>query len=56
MTGILELELIHAAIVGAGTWGIWATRGLFKIGELATKVELLEAKAELIEEIRKLSD
>ncbi len=54
--GGVEMELIHAMFIGAMGWGVWVTRGLFKINELATKIELLEVKADVIEEIRKLSD
>ncbi len=53
--GILEMEVVHLALAGYAAWSVWVTRGLFKISELVTKVELLEAKAELIEEIRKVS-
>ncbi len=53
--GLLEMEVVHLALAGYIAWSVWVTRGLFKISELVTKVELLEAKAELIEEIRKVS-
>ncbi len=54
--GVVKMELVHAMAIGAVTWAVWVTRGLFKIRELATKIELLEVKADVIEEIRKLSN
>ncbi len=54
--GTLEMEIIHALMLGGVAWAVWVTRSLFRVTQLVTKVELLEVKAELIEEIRKGDD
>ncbi len=51
--GALEMEIIHAVMLGGIAWAVWVTRSLFRVTQLVTKVELLEVKADLIEEIRK---
>ncbi len=48
----IAIETFYAVLMGAFFWGAWVTNGLFRMRELVTKIELLETKAQLVQEIR----
>ncbi len=52
----IAIETFYAVLMGVFFWGVWVTNGLFRIRELVTKIELLETKAQIVQEIRGLQE